>query len=252
MIIPARIVDDIMQIDMSKLDPKVALYNVLRTRFVGQRVAWGELQDNLTSEIASYGTLRWNRKAAADLAAQSAQPPVSKQGFLYSSASPAEIADYIMRDLSTGYVADEAKVEVIIGPRRFLRFAGESYDASRARHYLNNPWGEWWFDEELFKSIDLQFADKLSNYGAQRKSLLQTMRQKLAVLKDWNDFSELYLLDVGGKESIVAIVGTVKPQRDRDLGDLPGGVAQYYFPIKNPFNVTRVDNPSDHSTGSAS
>jgi hypothetical protein len=133
---------------------------------------------------------------------------------------------------------------MVTGPRRLLRGTGKTPDGPQQGK--QNPFGNWWFEEELLVRI----ANRLKPWPmpADVKATLthQRLRDALAVAVDWNPMVELWCLDIPAGETLSGLTGLTSPQpvvsgssdpRHDPLWILRGGHIQFYFPVVNPFWV---------------
>ncbi len=139
--------------------------------------------------------------------------------------------------------ADDPESVKVAGLGRFLRGAGAD----------NNPYGRWWFEFSELLGIQEQFDRIPIPPGHRREAILGKIRAATAISVDWNTLSEFWLLEIPLGQTLDAIVGSAKSQpvfsAEQRLHNpkllFAGGIKQYYFPVINPFWVTRFGSYFD-------
>ena len=134
-----------------------------------------------------------------------------------------------------------------VGPHRFYRVAGRKVDGDYATAYS----GQWWADETVLLQISgrleraqwMSEAEHLLAWPAQYRALT-------ALSCDWNDMSEMFVLELPVGEELEGLVGLAREQPEFSVKDpmgrhdakriLQGGAEQIFFKAKNPLWVRQV------------
>lgn len=109
----------------------------------------------------------------------------------------------------------------------------------------NNPNGAWWFDKEL---LDRWMRNIPAGTPDRKKKVMESIRPMLAVSFNWNDFTELQVMNVSSPIPVVTGQGVHKPIWSPDPSNpaaqqqyednknvfFIGGYKQVFVPIVNP------------------
>ena len=129
--------------------------------------------------------------------------------------------------------------ETITGPITLLRGTSDANPAPLKRQ--NNPFGGWWFPEEILLKLHEQFDRIPISERLQRSAVRGHIRASLALAPVWNEFEELWCLQLEPGQRLTGLVGTTSEQfldsELEGLGRLVGGAKQYYFPVIPPFSA---------------
>ena len=133
------------------------------------------------------------------------------------------------------------KQETYRGPKTFLRLAG-----TNNRVYS----GEWWFDAEIMQSLDHSYSRIFFSEQDLRAAVKRLLREVLAISNEWNSMDEVWSLNLPGGKELTGFSGSGNPQKlfaNKPLSAegnrmLVGRVRQLYFPVKNPFWITKMRN----------
>jgi hypothetical protein len=110
----------------------------------------------------------------------------------------------------------------------------------RAVSLRNNPYGAWWFDGELVRRWETVYPVSMPRQQ-RRESIFESLRPMLAVCYDWNDFTQLWVMRLGG--GIIPVVtgqGSAQPIFSPKAGLIHeqnknvvfiGGYQQVYVPF---------------------
>ena len=131
--------------------------------------------------------------------------------------------------------------ETFRGPRTFLRVAG-------ANNQVHS--GEWWFDAEILQSLDDSYSRIYFDEQDLRAAVKRLLREVLSISREWNDMDEVWALHLPGGQELTGFTGPGNPQKlfaSKSLSVegnrmLVGRVRQVYFPVKNPFWITKLRN----------
>jgi hypothetical protein len=102
----------------------------------------------------------------------------------------------------------------------------------------NNPFGSWWFPEELFLEIlDQCGGDSFRTSSDCSDCVREKLQAALALSDNFSDIEQLWCLRLDAGEKLTVLAGPAFPQpRDSGLagsylnmGNLPGGAVQYYL-----------------------
>jgi hypothetical protein len=102
----------------------------------------------------------------------------------------------------------------------------------------SNPFGSWWFPEELFLEILNQCGgDSFRNSSDCSDCVREKLQAVLALSDNFSDIEQLWCLRLNAGEKLTVLAGSAFPQpRDSGLagsylnmGNLPGGATQYYL-----------------------
>jgi hypothetical protein len=170
------------------------------------------------------------------------------QAFLRQRGITAAVfARNAVAEIRGGFVGLPQPVTVT-GPKRLLR--GTDKTPAGSQQGARNPFGNWWFEEELLVRI----AGRLKPWPmpAEAKAALthQRLRDALAVALNWNPLAELWCLDVPAGQTLSGLTGLTSPQPAIGRGApghdptwmLRGGHTQFYFPVVNPFWIKKYDD----------
>jgi hypothetical protein len=158
--------------------------------------------------------------------------------------TPRQMAAKIRREVQAAFVG-KPEPHKFMGPKRFFRGVGAKDPAQPLR---NNSFGDWWFEEGVVKTLELQLARVFFTEEERRRSFSDSIRAGLAIAYDWeNPLSEYWMLDLPASARLTGLVGPAsaqyhaqKPNGKYDwTRKLPGGLTQIYFPVKNPLWVQR-------------
>ncbi len=134
------------------------------------------------------------------------------------------------------------------GPKRFLRGAGWDPYKHGGRGGLADAYGgAWWFDESVLLRIEAELSRIPLPESLRKTAVTGRLRAALAVCMDWNDFSEIWALEIPAGARLTGLVSGVKDQpvySDRDPRHDPavrlaGGAQQVFFLVKDPTRVRR-------------
>jgi hypothetical protein len=136
-----------------------------------------------------------------------------------------------------------------IGYHRFYRAAGLIAAGGMAHAYE----GGWWADE----SVLIEIAQKLerAKYWMTRPEKERAWpthyRALVALSFDWNDMSEMFLLELPVGEEIEGLAGSAREQPEFSICDphgrhnpnriLVGQAEQVFFKVKNPLWIRKVN-----------
>lgn len=109
----------------------------------------------------------------------------------------------------------------------------------------NNPNGAWWFDTEL---LDRWLRNIPAGTPDRKQKVMESIRPMLAVSFNWNDFTELQVMNPPSPIPVITGQGTHKPIFSPDPRDKAaqqkyeenknvffiGGYKQVFVPIVNP------------------
>jgi hypothetical protein len=135
------------------------------------------------------------------------------------------------------------------GPHRFYRAAGLNASGRMARAYG----GEWWADESALIEIaqKLERAKYWMTRPEKERAWPAQYRALTALSVDWNDMSEMFVLELPVGEEIEGLVGAAKEQPEFSIGDphgrhnpnriLVGQAEQVFFKVKNPLWIYKVN-----------
>lgn len=106
----------------------------------------------------------------------------------------------------------------------------------RAVSSRNNPNGFWWFDDELVQRWSRIYPPGVPN---RKEHILKSIRPMLAVCKDWNDFTDLRVLQPRPSFPVITGQGQYKPiystrdPRHPSFSNVLyiGGYTQYFVPF---------------------
>jgi hypothetical protein len=102
----------------------------------------------------------------------------------------------------------------------------------------SNPYGAWWFDGELVRRWERNYAGLPRD--EKRRKVLQSLRPMLAVCYDWNDFTDLWVMRPGpegiplltGQGTAQPVFSKSSPQYDqKEKVVFIGGFQQMYVPF---------------------
>ena len=135
------------------------------------------------------------------------------------------------------------------GPHRFYRAAGKNAAGGLARAYG----GEWWADESTL----LEIARKLerAKYWMTKPERVRAWpaqyRALTALSQDWNDMSEMFVMELSPGEVIEGLAGPAKEQPEFSTADplgrhdpnlvLVGNAEQVFFKVKNPLWIHKAN-----------
>ena len=158
--------------------------------------------------------------------------------------TPQQMAAKIRREVEQAFTG-KPRPERFAGPKRFFRGVGAK---DLLKPLRNNSFGDWWFEEAVVRTLELQLARVFFTEEERRRSFSDTVRAGLAIAYDWeNALSEYWMLELPAGTRLTGLVGPAapqyhaqKPNRKYDwTRTLPGGLMQIYFPVKNPLWVKR-------------
>ena len=159
--------------------------------------------------------------------------------FLTGIANTAEVL--------AGY-SGSPRVFTYTGPHKFYRAAGRTVSGSLARAYG----GQWWADESTLIKIaaKLQTSSYWMTVPEQKRAWPAQYRALTALCGDWNDMSEMLVLELPTGDSIEGLTGPAKEQPEFSAKDphgrhnpnriLSGGAEQIFFKVKNPLWIRQV------------
>jgi hypothetical protein len=131
------------------------------------------------------------------------------------------------------------KSQTLTGPMTLLRGTSDANPAPLKRQ--NNPFGGWWFPEEFLLKLHEQFGRIPMPELLHRSGVRGNLRSSLALTLNWNEFEELWCLQLNQGERLTALVGATSEQfldsELEGLGRLVGGAQQFYFPVIPPWSV---------------
>jgi hypothetical protein len=127
------------------------------------------------------------------------------------------------------------------GPKLFLRVVGPAN-----RVYS----GEWWFDVSLMDALETSYSRIYFTTGEKKQVLRDMLRELLAISKEWNRISEVWVLAVPSGQTIRGYTGPGTSQKlfanlpliDKGNRMLVGNAPQVFFPVKNPLWVQQYQN----------
>lgn len=104
----------------------------------------------------------------------------------------------------------------------------------------NNPYGAWWFDAKLVRRWEQIYPPSMPRLQ-RRDKIFESLRPMLAVCYDWNDFTQLWVMRLGGA-SMPVITGqgtsqtiyspkAVQQHQDYNNVAFIGGYPQVYVPF---------------------
>jgi len=135
-----------------------------------------------------------------------------------------------------------------VGPHRFYRAAGRNANGESAAAYS----GQWWADETVLLQIGshLEVAQLWMSSDERLRAWPAQYRALTALSGDWNDMSEMFVMELPAGEELEGLVGPAREQAEFSAKDplgrhdanrvLPGGAEQIFFKVKNPLWVRRV------------
>jgi hypothetical protein len=126
------------------------------------------------------------------------------------------------------------KAETLTGPVTLLR--GTSFRDPYGMR--NNPFGGWWFSEELLLKACEQLGAGFGPDRLRREGVREGLRSSLALSNNWNDLEQMWCMRLAAGQKLTGLTGPTSRQPvDSSLegsllsmGDLPGGAWQYFFP----------------------
>jgi hypothetical protein len=138
----------------------------------------------------------------------------------------------------SGYF-DTPVPETLKGPITLLRGVSDPNPAPGKRQ--NNPFGGWWFPEQLLLKFYEQFERIPISDRLERSAVRGHLRAALALAPVWNEFEELWCMQLEPGQPLTGLAGIACEQflnpDHAGLGKLLGGAKQYYFPVIPPFCV---------------
>ena len=128
--------------------------------------------------------------------------------------------------------------EEFTGPKQFLRVVGE-----RNKVFA----GAWWFDIALLDHLEKSYSRIFFNESEKKQAIRDILREVLALSVNWNRLQEIWMLELPANEKISGFSSYAAPQKlfaDVPLSALgnrilAGRARQIYFPVKDPFRITR-------------
>jgi hypothetical protein len=152
--------------------------------------------------------------------------------------NPEDLAAREVLLVRSGFV-DTPVPETLKGPITLLRGVSNPDPAPDKPH--NNPFGGWWFPEELLLKFYEQFGRIPISERLERSAVRGHLRAALALSPVWNEFEELWCMQLDPGQPLTGLAGVACEQflnpRHEALGKLLGGAHQYYFPVTPPFCV---------------
>jgi hypothetical protein len=123
------------------------------------------------------------------------------------------------------------------GPKQFLRVVGENKVFA----------GAWWFDIALLDTLEKSYSRIYFNDSEKKQAIRDILREVLALSVKWNRIQEIWMLELPANEKISGFSSHAAPQKlfhDLPLSAmgnriLAGRARQIYFPVKDPFRITR-------------
>lgn len=151
--------------------------------------------------------------------------------------TPESAAKKKLEEIRTGSVSPPM-AESFSGPKVFLRVVG-----TPNRVYG----GEWWFDPDLLQGLERAYSRIYFSSADRRRAIRDLLRELLALSTEWNQIGEVWALELPAGEQLQGFWSIVAPQQL--FANLPlsakgnrmlvGGARQLFFPVKNPFWITR-------------
>jgi hypothetical protein len=141
------------------------------------------------------------------------------------------------------------RVYLYSGPHRFYRAAGKTAKGDLARAYG----GEWWADESVLLEIarKLESAQHWMTNSERERAWPAQYRALTALSRDWNDMSEMFMLELPVGEKIEGLAGLAKEQPEFSVYDpmkrhdpnrvFVGNAEQIFFKVKNPLWIHKVN-----------
>jgi len=152
---------------------------------------------------------------------------------LLSRGTPEELASRTVATVLRAFKGFP-RSETLVQGAALLR-ATSFRDPSNSR---NNPFGSWWFPEELFLEIlNHCGGDSFRNSSDCSDCVREKLQAVLALSDNFSDIEQLWCLRLNAGEKLTVLAGSAFPQpRDSGLagsylnmGNLPGGATQYYL-----------------------
>jgi len=126
------------------------------------------------------------------------------------------------------------------GTRQAVSAEEQTGELFRAVSPRNNPYGAWWFGAELVHRWERVYPASMPRQQ-RREKILESLRPMLAVCYDWNDFTQLWVMRLGGGAiPVITGQGSAQPIFSAKAGPehqhynnvtFIGGYPQVYVPF---------------------
>jgi len=126
------------------------------------------------------------------------------------------------------------------GSRQTAAAQDQQEELFRAVSPRNNPYGAWWFDAKLVRRWEQIYPASMPRLQ-RREKIFDSLRPMLAVCYDWNDFTQLWVMRLGGATIPVitgqgasqTIYSPKAGQQHQDYQNVAfiGGYPQVYVPF---------------------
>lgn len=147
------------------------------------------------------------------------------------------VADFLTEDERASFQG-RYRLKVVTGPLSLLRCGGTRPDGRP-----NDPFGRYWFPEDLFWKIADEIDDLAQNEELRGYYLRYLLREALAVSHDWSSLVTVFQFALPPGETVRVAVGFAAPQpflavesgalaRAVPPGLFDGGAVQYVIDVR--------------------